>query len=167
MRHSDLGRRVAVYAASALLATLVYVAWLVVSIAFGAGNHPGFIFPLEFAVIFLFAGGFAPALVLMFVPWALALWVQLKMRWDGRIYFPAAGALLVFICACAAGSLAPKPFWVDSQTFLEGAALTADRQGVCLLVCGIAFGVCYAWLERKFSAPSRPVPAVIPKADSA
>jgi hypothetical protein len=32
-----------------------------------------------------------------------------KTQWDGRIYFPAVGGLLVFTLGCAAASISPKP----------------------------------------------------------
>jgi len=155
LRNFDLAaRRVAAYAVSAILASLIYVVWLTISIRFGdAGTtHNGLVFGFEFALFFLFAAGFALALLLMTIPWAIAVWVQLKTRWDGRIYFPGVGALLVFTLGCAAASISPKPLWVEDQTFLEGAAITAQRQGLCLLVCGIAFGACYWWLERQIRA---------------
>jgi hypothetical protein len=150
-RQFDLARRAAAYAASALLASLVYVVWLVVSIKFGSGEstHSGLLFGFGFAFIFWLTGGFALALVLMILPWAAAVWAQLKTRWDGRFYFPLVGALLVFTLGCAAGSIMPKPFFVDQQTFLEGAAITAQREGLCMVVCGIAFGTCYWWLDRR------------------
>ena len=154
-RHFDLARRVAAYGGSAILASLIYVVWLTVSVRFGEGTHPGLTFALEFAFLFLFAGGFALALILMIIPWAFAVWVQLKTRLDSRIYFLVVGALLVFILGCTAGSISPKPFWIDDQTFLTGAVITAQRQGVCLLLSGIAFGACYGWLERRIHPRSR------------
>jgi hypothetical protein len=152
LRHFDLARRVAAYAVSSFLASLIYIVWLAVSATFGEGNHLGLGFGLWFALLFLFAGGFALALILMTVPWAIAVWVQLKTGLDGRIYFPAVGVLLVFVLGCTAAAIVPKPFFIDDQTFLEAAVITAQRQGVCLLLCGIAFGACYCWLERKIQA---------------
>jgi Catalase len=77
-----------------------------------------------------------------------------KTQWDGRIYFPAVGGLLVFTLGCAAASISPKPLFIEDQTFLEGAVITAQRQGPCLLISGIAFGACYWWLERRIRASS-------------
>jgi hypothetical protein len=142
---------------SAILASLIYLVWLTVLITFREwGNLPGLIFVLGFALFFLFAGGFALALLLMIVPWAIAVWAQFKMRWDGRIYFPVVGAVLVFTLGCTTASLLPKPLWIEDQTFLEGAVITAERQGVCLLLCGVAFGACYCWLERQFEVVTSP-----------
>jgi hypothetical protein len=150
--HFDLARRVAGYAVSAILASLVYVVWLMVSITFGEGNHPSLIFGLGFASFFLFADGFALALLLMIVPWAVAVWVQFKTRLDSRIYFPTVGASLLFAFGCTTASISPKPLWMENQTFLEGAVIAAERQGIGLLLSGIAFGACYCWLERKIQA---------------
>lgn len=150
LRHFDLARRVAGYAVSAMLASFIYVVWLTVSVTFGGvgTTHPGLIFGFGFALVFLFVGGFAPALLLIIVPWAIAVWAHLKTRRDGRIYFPGVGALLVFALGCTTASILPRPFWIEDQTFLEGAVIAAERQGVCLLLSGIAFGACYWWLER-------------------
>jgi hypothetical protein len=150
-RQFDLARRGLAYAASALLASLVYMVWLAVSVKFGSreSTHTGLLFGFGFASIFWLTGGFALALVLMILPWAVAVWAQRKTRWDRRFYFPFVGALLVFILGCAAGSIMPKPLFVDEQTFLEGAAITAQREGLCMVVCGIAFGACYWWLDRR------------------
>jgi len=142
------------YAVSAVLASLIYVVWLSVSIAFGeAGTtHPGLLFGFEFAFVFLFVGGFGLALLLMIVPWAIIVWARLKTRWDGRIYYPGVGALLLFTLGCITAAISPKPLWIENQTFLEAAAITAQRQGLCLLFSGIAFGACYWWLERRIRA---------------
>jgi hypothetical protein len=154
---NDLARRVTGYAASVSLASLIYVAWLTISATFsGVGTtRPGLIFGFGFALVFLFVGGFALALLLMIVPWAIAVWAHLKTRWDGRIYFPGVGALLVFTLGCATASIMPKPFWVEGQTFLEGAVIAAQRQGICLLLSGIAFGACYWWFERRVPSDIR------------
>ncbi len=144
----------AAYAVSAILASLLYVVWVSVSIAFDkAGtDHPSFLFGFGFAFIFLIVAGFGLALLLMVVPWAIVVWARLKARWDGRIYYPALGALLVFTLGCTAAAISPKPLFIDDQTFLQAAVITAQRQGLCLLFSGIAFGACYWWLERRLRA---------------
>jgi hypothetical protein len=142
------------YAVSAILASLIYVVWLSVSIAFGeAGTtHPGLLFGFRFAFVFLFVGGFGLALLLMLVPWAIVVWAHFKTRWDGRIYYPGVGALLLFTLGCTTAAISPKPLFIEDQTFLEAAVITAQRQGLCLLFSGIAFGACYWWLERRIRA---------------
>ena len=153
-RHFDLGRRVVEYVGSAILASLVYVVWVTVSTGYlGVGTtRPGWIFALGFALIFWLTGGFVLAFLLIILPWAIVVWAHLETRWDGRIYFPGVGALLVFAFGCTAASISPKPLWIEDQTFLEGAVIAAQRQGVCLLFCGVAFGACYGWLERQTRA---------------
>jgi hypothetical protein len=130
LRRFHLARRVANYAASAILASLIYIIWVAVSITFGGGEttHSGLLFGFGFASVFLFVGGFVLALLLMIVPWAIAVWAQLNPRWDGRIYFPGVGALLVLTLGSTAAAISPKPFWIDDQTFLEGAVIAAQRQ---------------------------------------
>ena len=144
----------AAYAVSALLASLIYVVWLSVSIAFGESGttHPSVRFGFGFAFVFLFVGGFGLALLLMVVPWAIVVLAQLKTRWDGRIYYPGVGALLLFTLGCTAAAISPKPFWIADQTFLEAAVIAAQREGLCLLFCGFALGACYSWLERRIRA---------------
>jgi hypothetical protein len=155
-RRFSFGRWLARYGVSAIVALLLYIVSLAVyiSVSDPQAAKPGFLFGIGFAIVFSLLGGFALAFLLMLVPWAIAAWIQLKTRWNGRIYFPAAGALLVFILGCAAASISPKPLFVDEQTFWEGALLTAQREGLALLIAGIAFGVCYGWLERR-SQPIR------------
>ena len=142
------------YALSALFASLLYVVWLTVSIVFGeAGStHPGLRFAFGFAFVFLFVGGFGLALLLMIVPWAIVVWARLKTRWDVLIYYPAVAALLLFTLGCTAAAISPKPFFIENQTFLEAAVITAQREGFCLLFSGIAFGACYGWFERRTRA---------------
>lgn len=87
LRHFDLARRVAGYAVSAILASLIYVVWLTVSITGdGVGTHPGLIFGFGFGLVFLFVGGFALALLLMIVPWAIAVWAHFKTRWTAYLF---------------------------------------------------------------------------------
>jgi hypothetical protein len=156
LRRFDVARRIASYAVSAIVASLVYIVWFVVDIRIDqrGSPDPGFRFDFGFAFIFSLIGGFALALLIMTIPWAIALWAHLKTRWDGRIYFPAVGGLLVFTLGCVAASISPKPLFIEDQTFLEGAVITAQRQGPCLLISGIAFGACYWWLERRIRASS-------------
>jgi len=145
---------VAGYALSAILASLIYVVWLSVSIAFGGvgTTRPGLLFGFGFAFVFWFVGGFSLALLLMIVPWAIVVLAHLKTRWDGRIYFPGVAAVLLFSLGCTTAAISPKPFWIEDQTFLEAAVIAAQRQGLCLLFSGLAFGACYWWLERRIRA---------------
>jgi tetrahydromethanopterin S-methyltransferase subunit F len=155
LRDLNLSRRFAGFAVSAILASLLYVIWVAISAAWDGGTtHRGLIFGLRFALFFMFAGGFALAWILMIVLWAMAVWLQLKTRWDARIYFPAVGALLVLVLGSAASSIAPTPAWMQNQTFLQGAAIAAERQGLCLLASGLVFGACYRGFEQHIQRSS-------------
>jgi hypothetical protein len=151
VRELGIGRRVAGYVASAIVASVVYVVWLTVwEAVWGGGTaQRDWGFEFRFSLFFWIAGGFALALLLMIVPWATAVWVWVRTRWDARFYFPIVGAVLVFVIGCVASSISPKPLFVEDQTFLQGVVMTAQRQGICLAVCGVVFGVCYAWFERR------------------
>ena len=108
---------------------------------------------LGVASFFWLAGGFAPTLLAIIVPWFLAVSVYQKLRWSGRIYFPVVGAFMVFVLGCAIASLMPKPLFIEDQTFLEGAVVVAQREGICLLLAGIAFGASYWFFgERRIPA---------------
>jgi hypothetical protein len=110
----------------------------------------GFGFRLSFAAFFWLTEGFALTLFLMIAPWSLAVSAYGKFRRFGRFYFPAVGALIVFTLGCATASISWKPLFVEDQTFLEGAVMAAQRQGLGFILAGIAFGASY-WLfgERK------------------
>jgi hypothetical protein len=146
----DMATLVARYAISAMFASAIYIVWLTVSITIGGWgtDRPNVLFEIASAAFFWFAGGFALALVLTIVPWSIAVWAHSKTQWNGRIYFPGVGAFLVFTLGCMTSSVSWKPLWIEDQTFLEGVLITAQRQGVCLIFCGITFGACYCWLKR-------------------
>lgn len=154
LRHLDLATFVAGWVVSAIVASVTYVVWSAVSLTFvGLGTtHVDLMFGLGLAIFFLFAGGFAVALILMIIPWAIAVWAHFKTRWDDRIYFPGVGALLVFVLGCASASISPKPLFIEDQTSPEGALIAAQRQGLCFLICGIVFGACYCGMERRTRA---------------
>jgi hypothetical protein len=141
-------KRATGYAAGAGLASLIYVTWIAANAIF-AGPDRLIGFSFGFAVLFWLVGGFALALILTIAPWAIAVWAHRKAQWPGEIYFPVAGALLVFTLGCAAISLAPTPFFVDDQTFLQGALIAAERQGICMLLAGAALGLSYWWLGER------------------
>jgi hypothetical protein len=149
-RGLDLAWRVPEFIASAVIAGAVYVVWTASVLFLGVEHRtfPDFLTTLALALFFSITSGFALAMLLMIVPWAIAVWGQLKTGWNGRIYFPVVGAALVFLLGCIATSISPVLLFVPDQTFLEGALLTAQRQGLCLVVSGIAFGACHWRLER-------------------
>jgi len=150
-------KRVVGYMSGAILASLVYVAWLMVSItAEHSDAHGGLAFRVAFSLFFWLSSGFALSLLLMIVPWIVAVWAYRRLQLSGRMYFPVAGSLLLFIIACVATSIAPKPLFVEDQTFLQGALIAAQRQGICFLVSGLLFGASYWFLgERHISLPEK------------
>jgi hypothetical protein len=111
-------------------------------------------FRLLLGWFFWVAGGFAPTLLVMIVPWILAVSAYRKLRWFGQLYFPGVGAFVLFVLGCTSASLAPKPLFIEDQTFLEGAAIAAERQGIAFLLAGLAFGVCY-WFFGERQIPAR------------
>jgi len=105
-------------------------------------------------LFFWLTDGFALTLFLMIAPWSLAVSAYRKLRWFGGIYFPVLGAVIIFAFGCVTASISPKPFFVDDQTFLAGAVMAAERQGLCFLLAGIAFGASY-WFFGERHIPSR------------
>jgi hypothetical protein len=131
-----MGRAVG-YLVSAIVASLVYIAWFLVDLTRMRPHVTGIAFDLSFSVFFWLTGGYAVTLVIL----------------SGEIYFPAVGACFIILIGCAMASISPKPLWIEDQTFLEGALIAAARQGLSFLFSGIAFGASY-WFgtERQFSA---------------
>jgi hypothetical protein len=139
-------RRVVAYASGAILASLAYMTWLIISARPGPSDTHGYLaVRVAFSLIFWLSGGFALALLPMIIPWIIVVWAYRRLQWSGGIYFPIAGSILLFIIACAATSIAPTPFWIDDQTLLKAALIAAQRQGISFLVSGLLFGISY-WL---------------------
>ena len=147
-----MGRAVG-YLVSAIVASLVYIAWFLVDLTRMRPHVTGIAFDLSFSVFFWLTGGYAVTLVILMFPWAFAVWAHRRLRLSGEIYFPAVGACFIILIGCAMASISPKPLWIEDQTFLEGALIAAARQGLSFLFSGIAFGASY-WFgtERQFSA---------------
>jgi hypothetical protein len=119
-------RRAFGYASGAILASLIYVIWVIVSVPpEPSDGHGSLAFRLAFSFFFWLVDGFALTLLLMIIPWIIAVWAYRRLQWPGSVYFPIAGSLLLFVIACAATSIAPTPFWVEDQTFLQGALIGA------------------------------------------
>ncbi len=144
------------YAIGAIAASVVYVLWdaFVFLRSEPSAAQIGLGSRLMFVSGLWLVGGFAAALLAMIVPWSLAVWAYRKLRRYGQFYFPAVGAFLVFILSCASSSLAPKPLFVEYQTFLRGAAIAAEREGIAFLLAGLAFGGCY-WFFSERNIPVR------------
>jgi len=134
-------RRLVGYVAGAAFASLVYVAWLAVERL--PGTKPDVGLSLVIAFFFWLASGFALTLLLMIPPWAVAVWAYRRLQCHGELYFALIAAILTFVLGCTTASLAPKPLFIEDQTFLEGAVLAVERQGICFVIAGLVFGSSY------------------------
>lgn len=137
--------RMAAYALGAAIASLVYIAWTAVDIPPPASLG----FRLGFALFFWLVDGFSLTLLLVGIPWILAVRLYQGSWRAGWAYFAVIGAALTFAIGCAAASLSPKPLFIEDQTFFEGARIAAERQGVCITVAGILHGLTYWRLGEK------------------
>jgi len=141
---------------SAIAASLVYIAWLLVDMIRMRPDAARMAFDLSFSVLLWLSGGFAVTLVLLMFPWAFAVWLRSRLRLSGGIFFPVVGAFFIVVIGCAMASISPKPLWIEDQTFLEGALIAAARQGLSFMLSGIAFGASYWFVtERQFSVAGR------------
>jgi hypothetical protein len=149
------------YLASVAGASLFYVTWFVIWIELNStpGGDTSFMFKIGLAFFFmLFSAG--SAFVLMAIPWYLSVrWYDRlqrsgpinSVRWFDRarrfglIYFSLLGAATTLVLGCATSSLSPKPLFIEDQTFLEGFMVAIERQGICLLLTGLVFGLTF-WL---------------------
>ncbi len=149
------------YLTSVAGASLFYVAWFVVSVELNTtpGGNSSFKFEVGLAFFFLlFSAG--SAFVLMAFPWYVSVrWYERlrrsgmidPVRWYDRarcfglIYFSLLGAATTLVLGCVTSSLSPKPLFVEDQTFIEGFVIALERQGICLLLTGLVFGLTF-WL---------------------
>ena len=142
------------YAVGATVASLIYVTWF--GFVFMTKTpQAGLGFRLLLALFFWVAGGFGPALLVMIFPWSLAVWANRKLRWSGQLYFPGVGAFMAFVLGCTSASLSPKPLFIEDQTFLEGALISAEREGIVFLLAGLAFGACYWFFGERQQLPAQ------------
>jgi hypothetical protein len=113
-------------------------------------------FGIGFAIFFWLFEGMGAALILMAIPWYLAVRAYGRLQRFGLIYFSVVGAATALVTGCGTSSLSPKPLFIEDQTFLEGFVIAAERQGVCLLLTGLVFGTTF-WLVSERLRPSRPI----------
>jgi hypothetical protein len=135
------------YVASVASASLFYGVWFVISLELDRtpGGHTGLLFNIGFAFFFLLFGGVGAAFLLMAFPWYLSVRGYDRLQRFGLIYFSLMGAATTLVIGCGTSSLSPKPLFVDDQTFLQGFMIAMERQGICLLVTGLVFGLTF-WL---------------------
>lgn len=156
MNGSTLGcaNRTIGYLASFLSASLFYLVWFSVETRTPGGNV-GLLFDIGLAIAFWLFEGMAAALVLMALPWYFAVMCHDRIKHAGLIQFSFIGAALTIAIACATSSLAPKPLFVEDQTFLQGFMIAIQRQGICFLLSGLLFGATFWFVsERRRYSPS-------------
>jgi hypothetical protein len=135
------------YLASFSSASLFYLVWLAVQNRTSA-SHVTVRFQIGFALFFWIFGGMAAALVLMAFPWCLAVVWHGRLQRSGLMYFSLIGAATTTVIGCATASLAPKPLFIEDQTFLEGFMIAIQRQGICLMFTGLVFGLTFWFVSR-------------------
>jgi len=141
------------YLAGVALATFFYVVWTLVSFS-AMEPHVSFLFRLGFTLFWWLFQGTAVALVSLFFPWCLVVWGYRRLQYSGLVYFGLIGAAATFIIGCGTASLSWKPLFVEDQTFLQGFMIAVERQGVCLLLTGLVFGLTYWFVsERQRQTP--------------
>jgi hypothetical protein len=113
------------------------------------GDTTSLQFTFGFAVFLCVFGGFIPAIGLMIAPWLLAVLLYRRVSVPGWIYYSAIGAISTALIGCATSSLAPKPLFIEDQTFVEGVIIAAERQGVCMLLAGLLFGISFWFLSGR------------------
>lgn len=138
--------RAAGYAISMAVAWLVYIGGIAAEIP-GPGSVAQ---RLLAASIFSLIGGFAAALALMAPSWILSMWIYLRFRLSGPVFFIVTATILMVILGCISSSLSWKPLFIEDQTFLEGFVIALKRQGMILAAAGAAAGLGYWHLAEKF-----------------
>ena len=137
------------YVSAFVAASLLYVGWFTVANRAPGGSDVTIPFRIGVAVFFWAFGGVAAALVSMALPWSLAvIWASPLKRFS-LVYFLTLGAVLMILFGCAASSLAPKPLFIEDQTFSEGFVIALQRQGIGLLSTGLLFGLTYWYLSER------------------
>jgi hypothetical protein len=151
------------YCVGALAASLVHIAWFIASTLHSAGsNTVGWTFILGFALFWWFFEGFALTLLVMGVLWFLVVKSYestFRHKWSGATHFAAVGAICALILGCAMAAIAPKPMFVEDQTFLEAFLIAAQHQGIGMTLAGCALGLSYWFLSecrRDYSAGRGP-----------
>jgi hypothetical protein len=149
--------RVVGYLASVISASLFYVVWFVVQNR-TPDKHVTALFDIGLAIFFWLFEGMGAAFLLMVFPWYLAVIGHDRVQRFGLMYYPLMGAATTLVIGCGTSSLAPKPLFIEDQTFLEGFKIAVQRQGICLLLTGFVFGLTF-WLVSERLRHSRSMKA--------
>lgn len=140
------------YLASFSIASLFYVVWFAIE-SRASGGDVSVLFHVGLAIFFWFFEGIAAALVLMALPWYLAVVQHNRLQVSGLIYFSVMGGAATTVLGCVTSSLAPKPLFIEDQTFLQGFMIALERQGICLLLTGLLFGVTFWFVSERRRRP--------------
>ena len=140
------------YIASFLVASLFYVGWFTVQNR-KSGTDVTVLFQIGVAIFFWLFGGVAVALFLLALPWSLAVVWQNRLKHSSLWFYSLLGAAAMTVLGCAASSLAPKPLFIEDQTFLQGFTIALQRQGICLLLTGLSFGVTFWYVSERGRHP--------------
>jgi hypothetical protein len=140
------------YLASFSSASLFYLVWFAVQNR-TSDSHVTVLFQIGIAFFFWLFGGMAAAFVLMAFPWYLAVVWHGRLQRSGLMCFSLIGAATTTAIGCATSSLAPKPLFVEDQTFLEGFMIAIQRQGVCLMFTGLVFGLTFWFVSERLRHP--------------
>jgi len=136
------------YITAFLLASVLYIIWFTIA-DHAPGSDVTILFRVGLSVFFWAFGGVGAALLFMAAPWAFAVSLIRMVGRFGLMYWLLVGAVLTVLFGCAASSLAPKPFFIEDQTFFEGFLITLKRQGICLVLMGLLFGFTYWYLSER------------------
>jgi len=149
----SVDRRVG-FLASVASASIFYVVWFTLSLGFGRPRDVhSVLFDLGFVIFFWALNGLAAALVLMALVWYIIVRMYARLRRLGQLYFSLSGAVTLLVLSCATSSLSPKPLFVEDQSFLEGFMITAQRQGMLLLLTGFVFGLTFWLVSERLRHP--------------
>ena len=136
------------YITAFLLASVLYIIWFTVA-THAPGSDVTILFRVGVSVFFWAFGGVGAALLFMAVPWAFAVFLRRMIGRFGLMYWLLLGAFLTVLFGCAASSLAPKPLFIEDQTFFEGFLIALQRQGICLVSIGLLFELTYWYLSER------------------
>lgn len=136
------------YTIAFLFASVLYIVWFTL-VNHAPGSDVTILFRVGVSVFFWAFGGVGAALLFMALPWACAVLLSRMIRRFGLMYWLLIGAVLTVLFGCAASSLAPKPLFIEDQTFVEGFLIALQRQGICLALMGLLFGLTYWYLSER------------------
>jgi hypothetical protein len=152
-----VGNRLVGYLASVVSASFFYMVWFVIINRVPA-SHVTLDFDIGLALFFWLFEGVAAAFVLMAFPWYLVVRRYDRLQRFRLMYFSLIGTATLLVLGCATSSLAPKPLFIEDQTFIEGFMIAVQRQGICLALTGFVFGLTF-WLVSERPRHARTIEA--------